>query len=36
MTLLIRAEELKGRIAIAEAITAVREGFRDQSLPANF
>jgi len=30
MTLLIRAEELKGRITIAEAIAAVREGFRDQ------
>jgi ornithine cyclodeaminase/alanine dehydrogenase-like protein (mu-crystallin family) len=30
MTLLIRAEELKGRISIAEAIAAVREGFRDQ------
>jgi ornithine cyclodeaminase/alanine dehydrogenase-like protein (mu-crystallin family) len=30
MTLLIRAEELEGRISIAEAIAAVREGFRDQ------
>ncbi len=30
MTLLIRAEELKGRISLAEAIAAVREGFRDQ------
>src|SRR5215469_12039546 len=30
MTLLIRAEELKGRLSIAEAIAAVREGFRDQ------
>ena len=30
MALLIKAEELKGRITIAEAIAAVREGFRDQ------
>jgi ornithine cyclodeaminase/alanine dehydrogenase-like protein (mu-crystallin family) len=30
MTLLIRAEELKGRISLQEAIAAVREGFRDQ------
>jgi ornithine cyclodeaminase/alanine dehydrogenase-like protein (mu-crystallin family) len=30
MTLLIRAEELKGRISLEEAIAAVREGFRDQ------
>jgi alanine dehydrogenase len=30
MALLIRAEELKGLISLAEAIGAVREGFRDQ------
>jgi len=30
MTLLIKAEELKGRISLEEAIAAVREGFRDQ------
>jgi ornithine cyclodeaminase/alanine dehydrogenase-like protein (mu-crystallin family) len=30
MTLLIKAEELKGRISVTEAIAAVRDGFRDQ------
>lgn len=30
MALLIKAEDLKGRITVAEAIAAVREGFRDQ------
>ena len=30
MALLIKAESLKGLISIAEAIAAVREGFRDQ------
>src|SRR3954466_6307254 len=30
MALLIKAEELKGRILIREAIAAVRDGFRDQ------
>src|SRR6202140_2255274 len=30
MALLIKAEELKGRISVTEAIAAVREGFRDQ------
>ena len=30
MALLIRAEEMVGRISIEEAIAAVREGFRDQ------
>jgi ornithine cyclodeaminase/alanine dehydrogenase-like protein (mu-crystallin family) len=30
MALLIRAEELKGRISVTEAVAAVRDGFRDQ------
>jgi ornithine cyclodeaminase/alanine dehydrogenase-like protein (mu-crystallin family) len=30
MALLIKAEQLKGRITVAEAIAAVREGYRDQ------
>ena len=30
MALLIRAEEMVGRISIEEAVAAVREGFRDQ------
>jgi ornithine cyclodeaminase/alanine dehydrogenase-like protein (mu-crystallin family) len=30
MALLIKAEQLKGRISVAEAIAAVREGYRDQ------